>query len=814
MGTLMVVGVGELGKVARGASCLFLALPFTLAQNTSHTFAGPGSAQSTRALLADKAHVLEARGRPDLSVQIWQQILLSDPKNVDALAGMAKDLKLTGSDKSVAALENLRKVSPNNPDISRIQSISSTRAESEQLHEASDLARQGRADDAVHIYKQLYGDHPPDGDIALGYYQTLYATASGKQEAISGMRALAARNTGDPRYSVELGKMLTFEPRTRIEGIRILKQHPNDLNAQAALRQALLWDAQNPAAAGEVRAYLKEHPEDTELAARVKPGNSARQDSAAKPGGPAQQGKPAAAQQCPAVVRASVRPRPRPPAPIAHPAALTPAHPAAPLAAAPKPDTRLEDAAALMKAGHYDQAAARYADFLAGNPSSVSAWTGLVSAHHALNQNAEALADVKRMPAPAYDSAVANADFLAALGAVYLDANQPKVAQDLLERAAKLQSAAGGQPAVAVQLQLASIYLSQGDAAKAGDLYRQVLAADSSRADAWKGLIAALVATHRSGEALDELAIIPDPARSSLDDDIGFVQSEASLYAAAGDSDRAIDAMSRLQARYARLHTPMPIALEIENAQLQFNVSDDRALYRALMRMGNRSGLTNDQRQTVQQIWADWAVRRSVAAMEAGNAQRAVDILDAASQAFPDNLTARKAVAGGYLEVGRSRESLAVYKSISMDDAAASDFQGAVGAALAANDKSQAEQWVRMALQRFPSDPAVLTLAARYEQARGHNQRAAEYYRDALAAMPPASRLPLPADKLARLLASPDDAAIHRAATAADLQRLLDPDCEQQVRESMERNDKSNSTARPPACNCAAPSVILPGTKP
>ncbi len=110
-----------------------------------------------------------------------------------------------------------------------------------------------------------------------------------------------------------------------------------------------------------------------------------------------------------------------------------------------------------------------------------------------------------------------------------------------------------------------------------------------------------------------------------------------------------------------------------------------------------------------------------------------------------------------------------------MQDASAGDFQGAIGAALAANDKGQAEQWLRQALERFPRDPSILTLAARYEQARGDNQRAADFYRASLAAMPSAS----PAEKLAHVLVYPDqDTRARRVVTAADLQHLLDPDYE------------------------------------
>ncbi len=183
--------------------------------------------------------------------------------------------------------------------------------------------------------------------------------------------------------------------------------------------------------------------------------------------------------------------------------------------------------------------------------------------------------------------------------------------------------------------------------------------------------------------------------------------------------------------------------------------------------------LTVAQRETVQNIWANWSVRRAAAAMDNGNAQRAVDILDAASLAFPNNLTVRKAVAGGYARVGRAKEALAIYKTIPMEDASAGDFEGAIGAALAANDKNQAELWLRQALARFAHDPVVLSLAARYEQARGDNERAADYYRASIAAMPSVT----PVDRLAHELVYPEqDLRTHRAVTAADLQRLLDPD--------------------------------------
>ena len=125
--------------------------------------------------------------------------------------------------------------------------------------------------------------------------------------------------------------------------------------------------------------------------------------------------------------------------------------------------------------------------------------------------------------------------------------------------------------------------------------------------------------------------------------------------------------------------------------------------------------------------------------------------------------------------MGRAKEAVNLFKTVPMQDASAGDFEGAIGAALAANDKNQAEIWLRQALDRFPADPGVLTLAARYEQARGDNERAADYYRASLAAMPKTS----PVDRLAHVLVYPEqNTKAHRAVTAADLQRLLNPDNE------------------------------------
>ena len=940
----MRVGWGAWKATWFVAVCL-LTVPALCAQKTSSS----GSGQATRSALAIKARNLEARGRADLALQIWQQILLSAPGDAEALAGEARDYKLAGNgEKADEALAQLLRVNPRDPNLARIAAMPAASGSNEELEKAGQLASQGRNDDAMRIYRQLYGDHPPDGDIGLGYYETLYGAAGGKQQAIEGMRGLAERNPGDARYAVQLGIMLTYEQRTRAEGIRLLRAHLSDPQAEAAYRQALLWDASNPASVAELKDFLKTHPQDQEIARGIRLSearaeqmnngiartpeeraafaalNAHRLDEAerrftallsadpsngrlaagmgflrmqqknfggaisyltqaeqngykaqtvetalatsrfwftmgegtqaleanqldeaaaqfraalalnphradalnglagvytkqqqyaaaagvyeqllrAQPGlvscwrglflayadGNQNAKALAVAGRFPAPVKAALNKDPEYLHALAgiYTAQDRPADAERVLAEAlalPFPQNggmlltgaKLQYAGLLMEAKHYDQALALYAQVIATDATNVSAWEGLISARHETGQDEEAIAEVQKMPAATYESALDDPGFLATLGAIYQQANQYDVAQGFLERAEKLVIASGGQPSMALRMQLAGIYLARNNTDQAFALYRQVLTDQPDRADAWKGLIAALAATHRDQEALNEIAQIPAAARKQLDGDIEFLQTEASLYAATGDTTRAVAYMNRVEAGYARAKQEPPASVEIQNVWLLYNIGNDRALYAALMRMGGRNDLTVAQRETVQDIWANWSVRRASAAMDNGNAQRAVDILEAASQAFPNNLAVRKAVAGGFAQVGRAKEALAIFKTVPMQDASAGDFEGAIGAALAANDRSQAELWLRQALDRFGTDPAILALAARYEQARGDNQRAADYYRASLAAMPKVS----PVDRLAHVMVYPEqDTRAHRAVTAADLKRLLDPDYE------------------------------------
>ena len=69
--------------------------------------------QSAAQSQLDTAHALEVRGRLDLASQQWQQVLLADPNNAEALGGLARAAKYNGNTALANSyLDRLRAINP------------------------------------------------------------------------------------------------------------------------------------------------------------------------------------------------------------------------------------------------------------------------------------------------------------------------------------------------------------------------------------------------------------------------------------------------------------------------------------------------------------------------------------------------------------------------------------------------------------------------------------------------------------------------------------------------------------------------------
>ncbi len=934
------------------AAVFALALPFcSPIPRVAHAQAPPTSRQPALQALLEKARSLEARGRTDIASQTWQQVLLADPNNPEALGGLARAAKLSGNYAvSNSYLERLRAVNPKDPAIQRIENLSAQQDQTAALQQAGKYAQAGQYAQAMAIYRKTFGNNPPPGEPALAFYETEAATDTGRPHALEGLRALVARYPADPRYAITLGRILTYNPKTRAEGRRLLDRHPDNPQAVAALRQSLLWDSSNPAAAPDLRAYLARHA-DPDLAEALRklpaatraplPGDSpetlanrargveteqayrslnakdlsaaeqrfqailssdpenaralaglgyirmqqsnfgaalsfldqAKQNGARDPGldtaintsrfwftmgqgsdALAANDLPTAEQQ----FRAALNLRPNSPEALeglggtllkaqqfgpavavyerftrakpnsaaawrglllAHAGAGNPQQalltdrriptsvrtqlmrdpdylrtlasaysatgrdadaqrtlrtaldlPFPAGANGLKVETELQYAGLLQQANHLDQAAGLYRQVLASDPSNPAAWEGLIRVEHAAHQDPLAVQTLASMPPSMYENSMRDPGFQVTVAAIYQGVNRLDTAQEILEHSVAETASQNRKPSVALELQLAGIYLARNNRERAFPIYRQILSEDPNRTDAWKGLLSTLHTSGRDGEALSQAQQIPPDLRRQLEDDVEYLQTMGAVYNGLGQPAQAMAFLHRVQQHYELQHSAPPADIDIQDAWLLFNSGNDTGLYRELMRLGSRADLSDEQRRTVQTIWTNWAVRRSNQAAAAGDLKRSLDILNAAAKAFPENPGVLRALASGYARAGIPKQAVLIFKSQDMTAASSSDYKSAVGAALAANDLKSAETWLRYGLDAYPKDAAMLTLGARFEQARGNQGRAADYFRASLAALPPTD----PGAELASELGRPAPAVRLPSATQSqDLATLL-----------------------------------------
>ena len=885
--------------------------------------------QTTTAQLLGKAHTLEVRGRMDMAKQTWQQVLLVDPNNTDALAGMARAAKLEGkTEEANSYLNKLRAINPNDPNIERVQNMGTAQDMSAQLTDAGRLAQAGQYARAMTILRSVYGSNPPPGDAALSYYQTEAATEDGRPHAIAGLRELMDKFPQDSRYQIALGKILTYNPRTREEGRKLLERHPADPEAQEALRQSLVWDAQNPATTSDIRAYLAKH-KDAQLSTALAQTEAAAKRSGARFGGPVQPPptpeqlaeqaalrarnaetqaaynalnakqygeaetrfqaivarEPQSAQALaglgyvrmaqsnfggaisyleqavqdgskdPGVEKAlrdsrffytmqvataalnendlvtaqtqfgnAAHLRPNDPSPLLglggtlmkaqqpEPAVgvfseyvrMAPSDKAAwrglfmaqygagqyaqaldtdrriPVAVKkqlirdpeylrtlasvyqalgrdadaqrvlrsaldlPFPadargvraDMQLQFAALLSAAGHKDQAEGLFRQVLEGDSTNTAAYEGLVNTAHELGHDAEAYQVLQSMPPATYEAAMQEPGFQTVVAAIYAGQGHYDLAQQTLETYLANQQSSGQKVSVVAEVQLAGIYLQHGDTEHAFPLYRAALQSSPDRTDAWNGLLTSLHSSGHDQEALAEIQQIPPNARLKLETDPAYLQTVGSIYAGLNQPQVAMSFYNRVQSRYTAQHVAPPADIDIQEAWLLFNSHNDPQLFRELMALGGRQDLTDQQRLTVQTIWANWAVRRANQNITEGNYKRAIAILNASAKAFPGNPDVLKALASGYATAGLSKNAVEIFKAQDLSTGTVEDYRSSVGAALSASDLKDAEVWLRFGLNQYPRDGQLLVLAAKFETARGDSGRAADYYQASLRVLP------------------------------------------------------------------------------
>ncbi len=240
-------------------------------------------------VLAEQGQFWQARGDQARAAEAWKKLLLVEPESAQALYGLATaELKGGSPGQARAYLERLRKAHPDSPLLALLE-------QDLRLHEGNNMAVLEEArllgasqelDEALAKYRQALGGGTPVGDVGREYYGYLGYTEGGLQEAIAGLRRLAAQSPGDPQIQLLLARHLARNESTRLDGIRRLANLSRraDIGSDAAesWRDALAWlGPPQPEAQPLFTAYLESHPDDDEMREQLEQGVAAAKKRAA-----------------------------------------------------------------------------------------------------------------------------------------------------------------------------------------------------------------------------------------------------------------------------------------------------------------------------------------------------------------------------------------------------------------------------------------------------------------------------------------------------------------------------------------------------
>lgn len=242
-----------------------------LAALASH--AGFAAEPDSGKALLEQGKYWQARGNGARAAEAWGRLLLIDPKQPDALYNLGLlELEAKRTTNAQGYLKQLQELGTAPIYAAQLEQEIMLRGgtKPKELESARLLAESGELDKAVVAYRALFGGATPQGKLALEYYGYLGYTNAGWEESRQGLERLQREMPNDPQIALVLAKHLIRNERTRPQGIRRLaelsKRPDIGGGAEESWRMALSWYT-NPTAAEAplFDAYLKAHPDDTEI---------------------------------------------------------------------------------------------------------------------------------------------------------------------------------------------------------------------------------------------------------------------------------------------------------------------------------------------------------------------------------------------------------------------------------------------------------------------------------------------------------------------------------------------------------------------
>ena len=487
----------------------------------------------------------------------------------------------------------------------------------------------------MRLYREVFGDHPPEGDLSIAYYETLASTPGGQAPAVAHLRDLAKSHPDDSRYTLVVGRLLTYDAHTRLEGLKALESIPaNDSSAGAARdawKQALVWERGNPAYQASLHEYLSIYP-DSDLEAKfgpVRPVKSQAEQEAehyeqagyqalrenntqeadglfeklrANPSGTTpgliglgfvrmKQQDFAGAQE---LLEAAKTRSPAPNRTLDQ--ALETARfwhnmsdathnldqnnldqalksfQAAYTLRSNSPEAIAGLAGTMMKQGQPAAAAPMFRKWVQVAPNDSKAWQGLLKSLQQSGDAPGAITASKNMPANVREGCMEEPECLLPLSAAYRSTGNVDESRSLLQRAVQISVSAKGSPEM--QMQVAGLLGETGNFGQATEMYVRLAEQDPKRLDIWEGLISALHQANKDTEALAVSAKIPPDVYDKALEKTDFMMIMASIYEAQDQIEPAHRLLEQALNRETASGQDAPLPLQLQIGGLWLKEKD------------------------------------------------------------------------------------------------------------------------------------------------------------------------------------------------------------------------------------------------
>lgn len=240
---------------------------------------GPTLAQSAgpieqRQRIMEQMRVGEALYREDLVRDALARLNLIAPDQPQVLvAGIRQALLQHDRVQAEGLLLRLQLQAPDSPELSQARKLMMLQSPQGQksLDQARELATAGKAQEAVGVYQQLFGEVPPDLASALEYWRARGGVAGQQTLAIEQLRALDRQYPGNTGLRLVLANLLLAQKK-EAEGLAILRRMASvPLASNDAAEQEYNYVSRLPISENSVRHWrdFPGHYSDSPLKAKA-----------------------------------------------------------------------------------------------------------------------------------------------------------------------------------------------------------------------------------------------------------------------------------------------------------------------------------------------------------------------------------------------------------------------------------------------------------------------------------------------------------------------------------------------------------------